>query len=109
MKDSKACTGCGEIAPICYCDIAVKETKVTVEQMITLRKYVKILMKQVFQNKGINDFTWKECFGSNELYFRIGYYDKFFLEDGLEDIFTEYKDFDPDCGPMYSYYLKETQ
>ena len=73
-------------------------------------------MTEIFQDKGIIDYKWKECAGSNELYFRIGYYDKFFLEDGLQNIFTEdkldkifkeYEDFDPDCGPMFSYYLKE--
>tara|TARA_R110001599_G_scaffold265881_1_gene466541 strand:- start:222 stop:419 length:198 start_codon:yes stop_codon:yes gene_type:complete len=64
-------------------------------------------MTEIFQDKGIIDYKWKECAGSNELYFRIGYYDKFFLEDKLEKIFKEYEDFDPDCGPMFSYYLKE--
>ena len=66
-------------------------------------------MTQIFQNKGIVEFTWKECLGSNELYFRVGYYNKFFLEDGLEDIFQEFEDYDPDCGPMFSYYLKEVK
>ena len=74
-----------------------------------LRKYVQTLMTQIFQNKGIVEFTWKECLGSNELYFRVGYYNKFFLEDGLEDIFQEFEDYDPDCGPMFSYYLKEVK
>jgi hypothetical protein len=47
--------------------------------------------------------------GSDELYFRVGYYDKFFLEDGLENVFKEWEDFDPDCGPLFSYYLKEKE
>ena len=55
------------------------------------------------------DFKWKECLGSNELYFRIGYYDKFLLEDGLENVFKEHEDYDPDCGPLFSYYLKENK
>ena len=37
----------------------------------------------------------------------IGYYDKFFLDGGLENVFKEWEDFDPDCGPLFSYYLKE--
>ena len=45
--------------------------------------------------------------GSNELYFRIGYYDKFFLEGGLENVFEEHELEDEDCGILYSYYLKE--
>lgn len=64
-------------------------------------------MTRILLDKGITDFKWKECLGSNELYFRVGYYDKFFLEDGLENVFNEYEDFDPDCGPLFSYYLKE--
>tara|TARA_R100001463_G_scaffold11656_4_gene32503 strand:- start:960 stop:1169 length:210 start_codon:yes stop_codon:yes gene_type:complete len=65
-------------------------------------------MTQIFQEKGITDFEWKECLGSNQLYFRIGYYDKFLLDNGLEDIFEEFEDFDPDCGAIFSYYLRET-
>ena len=64
-------------------------------------------MSRLLHSKGISELRWKECAGSNELYFRIGYYDKFFLEDGLEEIFEEYEDYDPDCGPLFSYYLKE--
>ena len=65
-------------------------------------------MTQIFLDRGINDFKWAECLGSNQLYFKIGYWDKFFLDDTLENIFEEHEDYDPDCGPMFSYYLKET-
>ena len=64
-------------------------------------------MTQIFLDKGINDFKWSECLGSNGLYFKVGYWDKFFLEDGLENIFEEQEDYDPDCGPLFSYYLRE--
>ena len=73
------------------------------------RKHVKILMTRILLDRGITDFDWKICSGSNELYFRVGYYDKFFLEDGLENVFKEWEDFDPDCGPLFSYYLKENK
>ena len=45
--------------------------------------------------------------GSGELYFRVGYYNKFFLKDGLENVFEEHELEDEDCGKLYSYYLKE--
>ena len=64
-------------------------------------------MTRILLDRGVTDFKWGNCLSSNGLYFRIGYYDKFFLEDGLEDIFQEFEDFDPDCGTMFSYYLKE--
>ena len=64
-------------------------------------------MTRILLDKGITDFKWGICMGSEELYFRVGYYDKFFLEDGLENVFKEWEDFDPDCGPLFSYYLKE--
>ena len=72
-----------------------------------LRKYVQILMTQIFFDRGINDFKWSECLGSNQLYFKIGYWDRFFLEEDLGNVFEEHEDYDPDCGPMFSYYLKE--
>ena len=66
-------------------------------------------MTRILLDKGVTDFKWGNCLSSNGLYFRVGYYDKFFLEDGLENVFEEHEDFDPDCGPLFSYYLKETQ
>ena len=54
----------------------------------------------------MTDFKWAHCLGSNELYFKVGYWDKFFLEGGLENVFKEEEDFDPDCGPLFSYYLR---
>ena len=30
----------------------------------------------------MTDFKWGNCLSSNGLYFRVGYYNKFFLEDG---------------------------
>ena len=65
-------------------------------------------MTRILLDKGVTDFKWGECLGSNELYFKIGYWDRFFLEDGLENVFQEHEDYDPDCGPLFSYYLKET-
>ena len=64
-------------------------------------------MTHILLQKGIIDFKWDTCAGSNELYFRIGYYDKFFLEDGLQNVFKEIEHEDSDCGLLYSYYLKE--
>ena len=64
-------------------------------------------MTYILLDKGVIDFQWKRCGGSEELYFRIGYYDKFFLENGLENVFEEHKLEDEDCGILYSYYLKE--
>ena len=64
-------------------------------------------MTRILLDRGITDFQWKICSGSDELYFKIGYYDKFFLDGGLENVFKEWEDFDPDCGPLFSYYLKE--
>tara|TARA_R100001594_G_scaffold140603_1_gene185847 strand:+ start:561 stop:731 length:171 start_codon:yes stop_codon:yes gene_type:complete len=55
----------------------------------------------------VTDFKWDICGGSEELYFKIGYYDKFFLEGGLENVFEEHELEDEDCGMLYSYYLKE--
>lgn len=55
----------------------------------------------------MKDFQWDKCLGSNELYFKVGYWDKFFLDGGLENVFEEHEDFDPECGPLFSYYLKE--
>ena len=63
-------------------------------------------MTRILLDKGVTDFKWGNCLSSNGLYFRVGYYDKFFLEDGLENVFEEHEDFDPDCGPLFSYYLK---
>ena len=51
----------------------------------TDQKYVQILMTRILLDKGIIDFKWNNCMGSGELYFRVGYYNKFFLEDGLEN------------------------
>lgn len=65
-------------------------------------------MTRILLNQGVSDFKWDICAGSEELYFRIGYYDKYILEGGLENVFKEWEDFDPDCGPLFSYYLKET-
>ena len=59
-------------------------------------------MTQIFFDRGINDFKWGECLGSNGLYFKIGYWDKFFLDEELENVFEEQKDYDPDCGPLFS-------
>lgn len=73
-----------------------------------IHKSVTIIMSRLLIDRGVTDFKWKLCLGSGELYFRIGYYDKFFLEDGLQNVFTEHEDYDPDCGPLFSYYLKET-
>ena len=64
-------------------------------------------MTHILLKKGITDFKWGICMGSEELYFRVGYYDKFFLEDGLENVFTEHELEDSCCGTLYSYYLKE--
>ena len=64
-------------------------------------------MTRILLEQGITDFKWGICAGSEELYFKIGYYNKYFLENGLEEVFTEWEDFDPDCGPLFSYYLKE--
>ena len=66
-------------------------------------------MTRILLDKGVTDFKWGNCLSSNGLYFRVGYYDKFFLEDGLENVFQEHEDFDPDCGPLFSYYLKEKE
>jgi hypothetical protein len=66
-------------------------------------------MTRILLDKGITDFKWNNCMGSNELYFRIGYYDKFFLEGGLENVFEEHELEDEDCGILYSYYLKEIE
>ena len=64
-------------------------------------------MTQILLEKGIKDFKWGNCLGSNGLYFKLGYWDKFFLEDGLENVFEEHELEDEDCGKLYSYYLKE--
>ena len=55
----------------------------------------------------MNNFKWDVCMGSEELYFRIGYYEKFFLKDGLENVFEEHQLEDEDCGILFSYYLTE--
>ena len=65
-------------------------------------------MTRILLDRGVTDFKWSRCLGSNQLYFKIGYWDRFFLEDGLENVFEEQED-DPDCGPLFSYYLKETK
>ena len=64
-------------------------------------------MTRILLDRGVTDFKWGNCLGSDGLYFRVGYYDKFFLEDGLENVFQEHEDYDPDCGPLFSYYLRE--
>ena len=63
-------------------------------------------MTRILLDRGVTDFKWGNCLGSVKLYFKIGYWDKFFLEDGLENVFEEHEDYDPDCGPLFSYYLK---
>ena len=65
-------------------------------------------MTRILLDKGVVDFKWSKCLGSNQLYFKVGYWDKFLLEDGLQNVFTEHEDYDPDCGPLFSYYLRES-
>ena len=66
-------------------------------------------MTRILLDKGVTNFKWNNCLGSDQLYFKIGYWDRFFLEEGLENVFEEHEDYDPDCGPLFSYYLRENK
>ena len=64
-------------------------------------------MTHILRSKGIVEFNWGKVAGSNETYFRVGYWDKFFLDNDLKNIFKEHELEDEDCGPLYSYHIKE--
>ena len=42
-------------------------------------------MTRILLDRGVTDFKWGNCLGSDELYFRVGYYDKFFSDYEYDD------------------------